>query len=586
MNPLLRIPLRHGALLAVAALTGALLASACSQSPERGAPEAYANGADKTPVPPPPSAVVEVVAAPPAERKLAQDAATRAQKSEALGRTSAQIGLTMAPVAGMPTPTAEDRERYAIITSNSIHRTDADPVSTLSVDVDTGAYANVRRFLRAGQLPPSNAVRVEEMINYFDYAYNGPRQRDLPFGVQTELGPSPWNPNTHLLHIGIQGWKPSTPPPASNLVFLVDVSGSMQSEDKLPLVQTALSMLVKQLGPRDRISIVTYAGNAGTLLEPTPGDQKARILEAIRGLQAGGSTAGAAGIEAAYALARQAYIEGGSNRVILATDGDFNVGITSFDRLLDLVRAQRRSGIALTTLGFGSGNYNEQLMEQAADVGNGNYAYIDSAAEAHKLLVRQREATLLTIARDVKIQVEFNPAVVSEYRLIGYENRLLRREDFSNDQVDAGEIGAGHTVTALYEVALVGEEGDRHEPLRYGKPGATNADVRSGELAFVRLRYKRPQDGVDASSLLIEQPVLRSTLKRDLTQTSDAYRLSAAVAGFGQLLRSSPYLAHFGYAEAQTLAAGARGRDRDGDAGELLQLMQLAGSLQTEPSGS
>lgn len=547
--------------------------AACSSQSNKSVPEPVAPAAARNAAP---AAISD---------QAVMQATADAKAAGELRRFEAQAMSARAPaiVAAAPPP-AEDRERYAQLASNPLQRVSESPVSTLSVDVDTGAYSNVRRFLQQGSLPPRDAVRVEEMINYFDYAYAAPRDRQTPFSVVTEIAPTPWNAGTRLLQIGIQGWKPDAKRLASNLVFLVDVSGSMNETDKLPLVKASLKLLAQDLRADDRISLVVYAGQSGVVLEPTPGDQTGRILDALERLQAGGSTNGAAGIEQAYRLARQAYIDGGVNRVLLATDGDFNVGVTSFDRLLDLVREQRRSGIALTTLGFGEGNYNEQLMEQLADVGNGNYAYIDSMAEAQKVLVRQRQGTLQTIAADVKVQIEFNPAVVAEYRLIGYENRVLAREDFSNDHIDAGEIGAGHTVTALYEIALVGGNGTRVEPLRYG--AETPVAAKAGELAHLRLRYKKPQDGVDAASQLIERPIQRSDIKTSLAGTSRAFRWSAAVAAFGQLLRGGVYTGSFDYTQVLELARGARGDDAYGNAGEFLQLVQLANSLSAQQVGA
>jgi len=336
------------------------------------------------------------------------------------------------------------RENYQHIETQNIFRVANDPVSTFSIDVDTGAYSNMRRWLNQGQLPPEDAVRVEEFINYFSYDYPLPQNKQVPFQVSTEIAPTPWNANTRLLRIGIQGYKvPKAQLPASNLVFLIDVSGSMSSSDKLPLLQQALTMLVGQLDARDSISMVVYAGASGVVLPPTHGNRKADILAALQQLRAGGSTNGAAGIQLAYQLAQQNFIPNGINRVILATDGDFNVGLASTEELIDLIQRKRKAGIALTTLGFGSGNYNDHLLEQLADEGNGNYAYIDRLSEAQKVLTEELSSTLLTIAKDVKIQIEFNPAQVSEYRLIGYENRMLNEEDFANDKVDAGEIGAG-----------------------------------------------------------------------------------------------------------------------------------------------
>ncbi|MDG4554986.1 MAG: VWA domain-containing protein [Candidatus Competibacter sp.] len=475
-----------------------------------------------------------------------------------------------------------DREKYAQIEDNPVKRAAEQPVSTFSIDVDTGAYANVRRFLKAGRLPPRDAVRVEELINYFDYDYPPPDDREPPFRVNTELAPTPWNSQTLLLAVGIKGYElPRTQLPPANLVFLIDVSGSMNSADKIGLLKPALKLLVRQLRPKDKVAIAVYAGAAGMVLEPTPGNQKAKIEAALDQLAAGGSTNGGAGIRLAYNLARQGFVEGGVNRVILATDGDFNVGTVNFQALKDLVETQRKSGIALTTLGFGAGNYNDRLMEQLADAGNGNHAYIDTLQEANKVLVEQMSATLLTIAKDVKIQIEFNPALVEEYRLIGYENRILRREDFNNDAVDAGDIGAGHTVTALYEIALKGSGGSLSDPLRYGRPAADNAP-HGDEIAFLRLRYKQPDGEV---SRLLEQPIRRGQAVGDWRETSERFRFAAAVAGFGQVLRGGRHTGDFGYDEVLALARAARGSDPHGYRGEFLTLAGLARSLDPGQGG-
>ena len=472
-----------------------------------------------------------------------------------------------------------NRENYAHFDDNPVRRVAEHPLSTFSIDVDSGAYSNVRRMITAGQLPVRDAVRVEEMINYFAYDYPLPDSGEMPFRVSTEIGPNPWNSATRLLHVGIKGYdidRRDLPP--ANLVFLVDVSGSMQSADKLGLLKSALKLLTRQLRKQDRISLVVYAGASGVVLEPVSGSEGAKIQNALEGLTAGGSTNGAAGIRLAYRMAEQAFIEDGINRVIIATDGDFNVGTVSFEALLDLIREKRKSGIALTTLGFGSGNYNDRLMEQLADVGDGNYAYIDTLNEAQKVLVDEMGSTLQTIARDVKIQIEFNPAVVAEYRLVGYENRALQREDFSNDKVDAGDIGAGHTVTALYEIALVGAGGQRMEALRYSR-GSTPQHSSDKELAMLRLRYKQP--GEDRSRL-IETPLYRANIEGDLGKTSDRFRFAAAVAGFGQLLRGGKYVEDFDYPAVLELARKARGADRFGYRGEFIQLVNLAGSLQQQ----
>lgn len=480
----------------------------------------------------------------------------------------------------MTAPMSVDRERYAEVDRNGVTRVAEQPVSTFSLDVDTGSYSNVRRFLSSGRLPPRDAVRVEEMINYFDYAHAGPKDRSQPFSLSSEIAPTPWNDKTLLLQIGVQAWQPSTPPPASNLVFLVDVSGSMHSRDKLPLVKTALKLLSQGMSAHDRISLVVYAGASGVVLEPTAGDDTAQIGAALERLRAGGSTNGGSGIQLAYAMARQAYIEGGVNRVILATDGDFNVGVTRFESLLDLVRQQRESGIALTTLGFGQGNYNDHLMEQLADAGNGNHAYIDTAAEAHKVLVRQRNATLMTVARDVKVQIEFNPQQVAEYRLIGYENRLLAREDFANDKVDAGEIGAGHSITALYEIALKGSGGERIRPLRYGTGQSEHAG--GDEIAHLRLRYK-PMDVAVQNSRLIERPLFKSQVLDSVDASSESFRMAAAVSAFGQLLAGDVNLQRFDYTEVAALSDRI-GKDPHGNRAGFRQLVQLAERLSKDRS--
>lgn len=491
-----------------------------------------------------------------------------------IGRPAPAI-LSFAP----PPAPEDDRERYADVTASPVQIAAETPVSTFSVDVDTGSYSNVRRMLNEGRLPPADAVRVEELINYFDYAYAPPKDRATPFALHTELGPTPWNPKTELLAVGIQGWKPAASASRpSNLVFLVDVSGSMQDPDKLPLVKASLKLLAGQLGAQDRISLVVYAGRTEVVLEPTPGDQTATIVAALDRLEAGGSTNGAGGIQLAYAMAEKAFIRGGNNRVLLATDGDFNVGIQDVDQLKEMVENKRRNGVALSTLGFGTGNYNDALMEQIADVGNGHYSYIDSAREAQRVLVEERAAALETIAADVKIQVEFNPAVVAEYRLIGYENRTLRREDFNNDAVDAGDIGAGHRVTALYEIARVGSGGEQVDALRYGKPAAATTAT---ELAHLKLRWKRPEDGVDGKSRLIER-VIRPADAVAAEQTTPAFRLAAAVAAYGQLLRGGTYTQSYALRDAAALAAATGADQASGRTAEFVELARLAAGLKGE----
>ncbi|NMX35312.1 VWA domain-containing protein [Pseudomonas sp. WS 5413] len=464
---------------------------------------------------------------------------------------------------------AEPREQYQNLPDNPVHSVAETPVSTFSVDVDTGSYANVRRFLNQGQLPPEGAVRLEEMVNYFPYDYPLPSDGS-PFGVTTEVAATPWNPNTRLLRVGIKASERAVAELApANLVFLVDVSGSMDRREGLPLVKSTLKLLVDQLRDQDRVSLVVYAGESRVVLKPTSGRDKANIRNAIEQLTAGGSTAGASGIELAYQMAREGFIDQGINRILLATDGDFNVGISDFDSLKQMAVDQRKSGVSLTTLGFGVDNYNEHLMEQLADAGDGNYAYIDNLREARKVLVEQLSSTLAVVARDVKLQVEFNPAQVSEYRLLGYENRALKREDFSNDKVDAGEIGAGHTVTALYEIVPKGSKGWL-EPLRYtqAKAGEGNAT----ELAMLRVRYKPAAGG---SSRLIEHPI-----KSAQHTPSDDLRFSAAVAAFAQQLKGDGrYTGSMSLKDTAALARSARGVDPYGLRNEFVQLVELAQSL-------
>ncbi|QUE88473.1 VWA domain-containing protein [Pseudomonas sp. SCA2728.1_7] len=468
------------------------------------------------------------------------------------------------------------REQYQALADNPIHSVVETPVSTFSADVDTGAYANVRRLLNQGRLPPEGAVRLEEMVNYFPYDYALPSDGS-PFGVTTELAASPWNPRTRLLRIGIKASDRAAAELApANLVFLVDVSGSMDRREGLPMVKSTLKLLVDQLRDQDRVSLVVYAGESRVVLKPTSGREKARIRTAIEQLTAGGSTAGASGIELAYQMAQQAFIPKGINRILLATDGDFNVGVSDFDSLKQMAVDKRKTGISLTTLGFGVDNYNEHLMEQLADAGDGNYAYIDNLREARKVLVDQLSSTLAVVAKNVKLQVEFNPAQVSEYRLLGYENRALKREDFSNDKVDAGEIGAGHTVTALYEIVPAGEKGWL-EPLRYGKSEPV-VSGKSGELAMLRVRYQRPEGG---KSLLIERPIANQT-----APASEDLRFAAAVAAFSQQLKDGRYTGDFSLKDTETLARGARGDDRFGLRNEFVQLVELAQSLRNSTASN
>ena len=467
-------------------------------------------------------------------------------------------------VAGDP-----GREQYEGNEVSPVKLASAEPVSTFSVDVDTGAYANTRRFLSMGNMPPRDAVRTEELINYFRYDYASPEDRSQPFTVTTDAAASPWNPNTKLLRIALRGYDlPRSERPAANLVFLLDVSGSMNSPDKLPLVKNALSGLAGELSARDKVSIVVYAGAAGLVLQPTS-DTRA-IRNALDRLNAGGSTAGGAGIQLAYQIAEDNRIKGGVNRVILATDGDFNVGVSNQKALIEMIEAKRDSGITLTTLGFGTGNYNEAMMEQIADHGNGNYAYIDSALEAKKVLGDEMQSTLFTIAKDVKIQVEFNPAVISQYRLIGYENRALREEDFDNDAVDAGDIGAGHQVTAIYEIVPVGNKG-WIPPRRYDDAPGAAATGKVSEAAHVKLRYKLP-DGT--TSRLVDLVVPATALRTTADPRGD-FAFAAAVAAFGQKLRGDPMMADFTYQDIDQLA----GPQADFWRQEFRQLVGIAGSM-------
>ncbi len=500
------------------------------------------------------------------------------REAESRARIAPQLQMEMAADSlYLPPPAQLNRENYQAPDANGVISVSQQPLSTFSIDVDTASYANVRRLLNAGQLPPGNAVRTEEFLNSFSYHYPHPDSTEQPFSVSTEIAPAPWNSNNYLLRIGLQGYQVDAAQlPPSHLVFLVDVSGSMQAADKLPLLQQALKLLTAQLTAQDSVAIVTYAGNAGVVLEPTSGAEKSKILTAIDNLRAGGSTYGSAGIEMAYQLAAQTQSDGANSRVILCSDGDLNVGIVDTDALKDLIARKREQRIYLTTLGFGSGNYNDHLMEQLADVGNGNAGYIDSLQEARKLLVDNRGATLLTIAEDVKIQIEFSPQV-AEYRLLGYENRLLDNADFNNDKVDAGEIGAGHSVTALYELTLAGDQ-TQIDPLRY-QPKTNQAEAPAkalDELAFIKLRYKRPGES--------QSQRLTQVLKRDailpLSRTSDDFRWAAAVAAFAEQLKGGSHLGQFGYADIFELAVHAKGDDRLAYRAEMTQLIRQAQQLQ------
>jgi Ca-activated chloride channel family protein len=474
-------------------------------------------------------------------------------------------------------------EQYDVIDEEGFVEVANRPLSTFSVDVDTASYSNIRRLLNDGTLPPSGAVRVEEMINYFSYEYPQP-DGDDPFSVSTEQSAAPWNEEHRLVLIGLQGREiePSRVP-ARNLVFLVDVSGSMQPANKLPLLRKGLTELARQMRPEDHVAIVVYAGASGCVLEPTSGRNRQRIVDALARLEAGGSTNGASGIRQAYDLAREHFVEDGINRVILATDGDFNVGTTSRSELVELVEKERESGVFLTVLGVGTDNLKDATMEQLADRGNGNYAYLDTAAEARKVLVEEGGGTLVTIAKDVKIQVEFNPTRVQAYRLIGYENRRLRDKDFNDDKKDAGEIGAGHTVTALYEVVPVGVEMKKPslDPLRYQKPSAPTLAADGEELLTVKLRYKQP---TGSTSRLLSVSV--DDLVSELTAASENLRFAAAVASFGMVLAGSEDRGLASLEMAQSLGRDALGEDPNAYRAEFVRLVVLARGLSDQRDGT
>ena len=470
----------------------------------------------------------------------------------------------------------QGRDRFAPFDANPVKVASEDPVSTFSIDVDTASYAFMRASLNRGVLPPRNAVRTEELINYFPYGYAPPENPEPPFAVHASLMPTPWNGATRLMHIGIKGYVPARESrPRANLVFLIDTSGSMRAPNKLPLLKNSLKLLLGALAPDDRVAVVTYAGSAGTVLAPARVAERARIAAALERLGAGGSTAGAEGIRQAYLLAEQHFVQGGINRVILATDGDFNVGITDPEELEGYVARKRAGGVFLSVLGFGTGNYNDALMQRLAQNGNGNAAYIDSLSEARKVLVDEATSTLFPIAKDVKIQVEFNPTLISEYRLIGYETRMLKREDFRNDKVDAGEIGAGHTVTALYEITLAGSGAELTAPLRYGRQKAKPQGGLDNEFATISIRYKKP----DAeSSALIARHVTSANAFENADDAPRDVRFVAAVAAFGQLLRGGRYTGNYGYDEVISVAQAAKGEDPFGYRAEFIGLVRLAKS--------
>ncbi|CAN5286952.1 hypothetical protein BH10PSE3_BH10PSE3_35270 [soil metagenome] len=474
--------------------------------------------------------------------------------------------------APLSIPPVRDTEKYPGAAANPVKRVAEEPVSTFSIDVDTAAYANVRRFLNEGAAPPRDAVRVEELINYFDYGYARPTAKEPPFKSTVTVVPSPWSTDRQLMHIGVQGYAtPKAGQPPLNLVFLIDTSGSMSGPDRLPLAQKALNVLIDQLRPGDRVSMVAYAGSAGAVLSPTDGRSKLKMRCALTALHSGGSTAGGEGLKLAYDLAKQNLDPKAVNRVILVTDGDFNVGIADPARLKDFVADQRKSGVYLSVYGFGRDNYNDTMMQALAQNGNGTAAYVDSLQEARKLLRDDFDGALFPIADDVKIQVEFNPAKVSEYRLIGYETRLLNREDFNNDQVDAGEVGSGAAVTAIYEITPAGAR-PSSDPLRYGASAPPTTG--GGELAFLKIRYKPPGG---STSKLIERPIGASDVRASLAAAPEATRFAVAVAAYGQKLRGDPWVdTSFDWNAVTSLAQGARGEDPYGLRAEFVQLTRAA----------
>jgi len=491
----------------------------------------------------------------------------------------AMLGKAMAaPVILAPAP--EFRDQYEDVEQNPVKLVSEEPVSTFSIDVDTASYANVRRFLEDGILPPKDAVRIEELINYFDYTYPQPAEGEAPFSTQVNVMPSPFAEGRELMQIGIQGRdidRDARPP--INLTLLMDVSGSMFSDDKLPLAKQAIKLMLEEMEPTDTIAIVVYAGAAGEILEPTPVSEKRKIVAALEELKAGGSTAGGEGLRLAYSLAEQGLKEDAVNRVMLLTDGDFNVGISDPEQLEDFVSRKRETGIYLSVLGFGRGNYNDAMMQKIAQTGNGTAAYVDTLSEARKILADDLSGNIFPIADDVKIQVEFNPARVAEYRLIGYETRMLDREDFNNDKVDAGDIGAGTSVTAIYEITPVGSDAAQIDPLRYGDTDTSASDP-SGEYAFVKLRYKAP--GAE-DSILLERPVTLSDRVASTAAAPQWARFATSVAGYGEMLKGGEALGTgFGWEEIRNLANGAKGPDEFGYRAEFVQLTRLAETAEAQ----
>ena len=542
--------------LVLASVAAAALLTGCAS--ETGAPADDVIAATPPPPPPPPAPPPPVASA----------------------EMGAVMGRSMpAPMPVQAAPEPEFRDKYEDVESNPVKLTSEEPVSTFSIDVDTASYANVRRFLKGGTLPPKDAVRIEELINYFDYTYPQPEKGADPFSTSVNLMPSPFNAGRELMQIGIQGRdidRDARPP--INLTLLMDVSGSMFSEDKLPLAKQAIKLMLEEMAPTDTIAIVVYAGAAGEILPPTPVSDKRKIVAALEDLQAGGSTAGGEGLRLAYSLAEQGLKKDAVNRVMLLTDGDFNVGISDPEQLEDFVSRKRETGIYLSVIGFGRGNYNDAMMQKIAQTGNGIAAYVDTLSEARKVLADDMAGNIFPIADDVKIQVEFNPARIAEYRLIGYETRMLDREDFNNDKVDAGDIGAGTSVTAIYEVTPAGSDGAAIDPLRYGE--AAKAGGTDGEYAFVKLRYKAPGA---AESTLITYAVTDKDRSRSVDTAPEWARFATAVAGFGEMLKGGDALGTgFGWEAIRNLGLGAKGEDEFGYRAEFIELTRLAETAEAQ----
>lgn len=513
--------------------------------------------------------------------RLAQDGSTAQQYAYAPPAPPPPVVMAAPKMAAPGTavvaqlmPGDINRENYEDVEINGVKVVAKEPVSTFSIDVDTASYTNVRRMLNAGHLPPKDAVRIEEMINYFDYGYDLPKSKATPFETTVKVVPSPWSEGRQLMHVAVQGYDIAREVrPPLNLTLLIDVSGSMGSDNKLPLAIKSLKMLIDELGEKDKVAIVVYAGAAGAVLEPTSGAEKGKILAALDRLSAGGSTAGGEGLRLAYSMAKQNFNKHGVNRVMLLSDGDFNVGINNPEQLEDFVSRERESGVYLSILGFGGGNYNDLMMQKLAQAGNGMAAYIDNLNEGRKVLNDDLSGSMFSIANDVKIQVEFNPAKIAEYRLIGYETRLLNQEDFNNDKVDAGEIGAGTSVTAIYEITPVGSKATLVDPSRY-QPAPQPVAGATSELAFLKVRYKLP--GEDTSTL-ITRPITSSDQLSDIARAPESTRFATAVAAYGSMLRGDPYLAKsFTWDRIIDLANSAKGEDPFGYRAEFIQLARAA----------